>query len=297
MTTPSDRRIIFAKRYRELLDGYTSMLGTDLNAVKLATCKTLASLQTQLLAMNDRFANAQTSASDVDQFLKMTATVASLLDSIGLAHVQTSTSYAAEDERRILHDAFKRVIAARQTVDVSDHVEGCRCLPCLAQRESRPSPAAEPKTMPAPAEPGTVKAPNGQGKPPSAPKPPASPNTPNLKLVASSATAGPAPPASTGCLTDQRQALTAKAEALRREIHVLAEPSLTDATVRIRRDQLQSDLNVIEADLQTVNAEIAKQQAASSSTRLYFESIRNAGGPPGLQSFDVDPAWPHLKGM
>ena len=85
----ADRQsLAWAKTFKELLDGFTEALGGEnITPARRAIARTVATLQTELSVLGDRFAASGRGASvdDLNLFLKISATVASLLESVGLS--------------------------------------------------------------------------------------------------------------------------------------------------------------------------------------------------------------------
>jgi hypothetical protein len=75
-----------------------------------------------------------------------------------------------------------------------------------------------------------------------------------------------------------------------KEISRLSDPALTDPAARIQRDQRQSDVNVVEAELQHVRSELEKAaRTGPSATELFFQSAGYGNAA------DVIPWWPGMS--
>jgi hypothetical protein len=204
-----DQRLIWAARYRELLEGFTEALGGEsITPTRKAMAKTLATLQAQLSTLSDRFANTQGGTpDDVAQFLKISDTIATLLESVGLKQaMQQPVVNDGTDAREELQAILNRLFEAQLTeekhgvfrhrrseklIDNRDHIDGCMCEPCVWQRNASPEEIAEAiewrshHGMSAP--PGVV-VPEPSPVSPSSPKPP-------VLTVAKSEPPAPPPPA------------------------------------------------------------------------------------------------------
>jgi hypothetical protein len=87
-----DRQSVWVRTYKELLAGFVAALGGPerITPTQKATARTIAVLQTELQMLASRFASGGrgASAEDLNQFLKVSATVATLMDSVGLTKQQ-----------------------------------------------------------------------------------------------------------------------------------------------------------------------------------------------------------------
>jgi hypothetical protein len=94
----NDRQAAWTKRYGELLKEFIAALGGEsITPTMRATAKVLATLQTELSLLSDRFATTGrgASADDLSLFLKLAEKVADLLESIGLG--PKPQSHSADD--------------------------------------------------------------------------------------------------------------------------------------------------------------------------------------------------------
>ena len=102
--TVDRRTAAWAARYQELLQGLTHALGSDIPPAKLAICRTAAVLQTELTMLGDQFASGRgASGDDLNTFIKISATIGGLLQSIGLDHVlqkPPAIDHASGDDAR-----------------------------------------------------------------------------------------------------------------------------------------------------------------------------------------------------
>jgi hypothetical protein len=115
----SDQRSVFISRYKSLLSDFTSAMGGEsANATRRALGSTLASLQAQLLGLNDKFANGSGSPDEVSQFLKISGAIVDLLTAAGLSQaLQTEripSAHELDDARDDIRAAYLRVLATRQ---------------------------------------------------------------------------------------------------------------------------------------------------------------------------------------
>ena len=116
----ADRQsLAWAKTFKELLDGFTEALGGEnITPARRAIARTVATLQTELSVLGDRFAASGrgASADDLNQFLKISATVASLLESVGLDQSQPASQNppAADGTRAKLESLLTSLVRARQ---------------------------------------------------------------------------------------------------------------------------------------------------------------------------------------
>ena len=111
--------LAWAKTFKELLDGFTEALGGEnITPARRAIARTVATLQTELSVLGDRFAASGrgASADDLNQFLKISATVASLLESVGLDQSQPASQNppAADGTRAKLESLLTSLVRARQ---------------------------------------------------------------------------------------------------------------------------------------------------------------------------------------
>jgi hypothetical protein len=149
----TDRRTAaWAAKYKELLQGLTHALGDNPPPAKLAICRTAAILQTELSTLGDQFASgAGASADDLNTFMKISATIGGLLQSIGLDQVLQKPPIeqnGVAGARAELQQLFDRIAARRDleeskgvyrdregnVLDSVGHVQGCECMPCRWRR-------------------------------------------------------------------------------------------------------------------------------------------------------------------
>jgi hypothetical protein len=151
-----DRQSIeWARTYKTLLADFTRMLGGDaITPARAAIARNIAVMQCELALMANRFAASGrgASAEELQEFLKISSTVAGLMESVGLAKPQEPIpdQREAENDLAFLRDAFQRVIGARleeesrgvfrdkddNIIDASTHVLGCACEPCQWRRDN-----------------------------------------------------------------------------------------------------------------------------------------------------------------
>jgi hypothetical protein len=306
--TKNDMRETWTKRYGELLRDFTESLGGEqITPTRRAMAKTLASLQTQLLALNDKFASSGGSPDEMAQFLRISTAITDLLAAAGVGQTireqSVPTTRETEDLTAELRHALNFALSNRldeqacgifrdrnnEIVDTADHPQGCRCQPCTWHRERQDIVAVSDigNVIPeAPHEPAVVKAPAPlpQLRVVQKPAPPSQPVSPPAKAES-------APPPSVGDLQEQRRILTNRCDDLRRQISALCDRALTNTDARSQRDRMQADLNVPESELNQLNASIAKA-TPSEATRLFFENPFAGRSPYDMSP---DPSWPRLR--
>jgi hypothetical protein len=123
--TVDRRTAAWAARYQELLQGLTHALGSDIPPAKLAICRTAAVLQTELTMLGDQFASGRgASGDDLNTFIKISATIGGLLQSIGLDQVlqrpPTNDRASGDDARAKLLAMVNNHVRARET----EHAQG-----------------------------------------------------------------------------------------------------------------------------------------------------------------------------
>jgi hypothetical protein len=153
--TVDRRTVAWAKTYRETLRNLFDSLGGEENVApaKLAIARTLAVLQTELSVLTDRFAadGRGGSPDDINRFLKISDTVASLLAALGLGKpLQQSGQNHAENAHAALQAVLEGIMRVRadeeakgifrdragSVIDNRGHVEGCECEPCCWRRST-----------------------------------------------------------------------------------------------------------------------------------------------------------------
>jgi hypothetical protein len=263
----SDQRTVFITRYKALLADFTTALGGEaISPARKALAVQLASLQAQLLGLNDKFANGSGSADDVSQFLKFSSAITDVLSTAGLAQAMRDqripSAREAEDERAALKAAFGRVIAMRRQDAERTSAESS----AIAK-----APDEEPAAV--------------------APKPPA------LRVVAPAPEAPPpeAPSPNSGDLDERRIALSRKRDAIAREISNLAEPALVNSEACARRDRLMHDQSALDAELCEVNAVLAKRAADQATTTPILQFGGSERICPSDWSASANPNWPRLR--
>jgi hypothetical protein len=119
--TADRQTVAWAKRYQELLRDFTETLGGEnISPARRATVRTIATLQTELSVLGDRFAANGRGASpdDLSLFLKISATVGGLLESVGLGQPLRQYSVdenpPAECAHTKLHAILTNLIRARK---------------------------------------------------------------------------------------------------------------------------------------------------------------------------------------
>ena len=315
----TDRR--WAAKFQELLQGFTDALGGDnIPPAKLAICRTIATLQTQLTVMGDQFANGAVGADDLNTFMKVAATVGSLLQSIGLDQVLQKPPVdqsRGSDAHAKLEEAFNKIIAARvfeeskgvfrtrngDVLDNTGHVEGCECEPCHWRRGASDEEAAEaaewrnkfigraiaPPRHRAVAEPVVVAS---KAEPPS---PPA------LTIVAGTDAVRPEPkpadPPPTSGLEERRHTLIGERDTLERERNRLAEEVLTNPALGARLNETIASQAAIEHELRQIEHEMRKRTAEQPDSTTAFLQWSAGGGGSGLIDFSpaANPNWPRLR--
>ena len=149
----ADRRTAaWAAKYSELLQTFADALGgDDIPPAKLAICRTIATLQTELSVLGNQFANGAVGADDLNKYIKISATVGTLLQSIGLDQVLQKPPVDQSrggDAHEKLMEILDKIVAARvfeeskgvfrnrngDVLDNTNHVEGCECKPCHWRR-------------------------------------------------------------------------------------------------------------------------------------------------------------------
>src|SRR5262245_1945422 len=82
----TDRQTTWVKRYQQLLEAFVEHMGGEENIspIQRATACNLATLQTELAVLRDRFANGKSAAEDLNLYLRLTGQVNDLLKSAGL---------------------------------------------------------------------------------------------------------------------------------------------------------------------------------------------------------------------
>jgi hypothetical protein len=145
--TANRQTVAWAKQYKELLTTFTEALGGEnISPTKRAIVKTIATLQTELAVLSDRFAanGKGASADDLNMFLKISTTVGGLLESVGLGQpLQTSPAEGghtkleailtnlvhgrqAEEAQGIFRDAEGNVITDPERVALEQQIYNLR---------------------------------------------------------------------------------------------------------------------------------------------------------------------------
>ena len=120
MTAPSKQTVAWATKYRELLRGYIDILGgTNITPTRRALAETIATLQTELSQLTDRFASNGRGGStdDLNLFLKLSGTITELMRTAGLGaslEQPIVEQHDAENVHAKLATIFENIIAARK---------------------------------------------------------------------------------------------------------------------------------------------------------------------------------------
>jgi hypothetical protein len=273
----SDQRSVFISRYKSLLDDFTESLGGEaISPARKALAVQLASLQAQLLGLNDKFANGSGSADEVNQFLKFSSAITDLLSTAGLAQAMRDqripSAREAEDERAALKAAFGRVIAMRRQDAARTSAESSAVA--KAPDEEPAMAAPKPPVL-------RVVEPASEAPSPIAPAPESGTTVP---------TSSPA-----GDLDDRYLALSRKRDATAREISNLAEAALTSSDARARRDGLMADKTAIDAELKEIRAALAKRAADQATTTPILQFGGSERICPSDWSASANPNWPRLR--
>ena len=314
----ADRRTAaWAAKYSELLQAFTDALGGDnIPPAKLAICRTIATLQTELSVLGDQFANGAVGADDLNKYIKISATVGTLLQSIGLDQVLQKPPVDQSrggDAHEKLMEIFDKIVAARvfeeskgvfrnrngDVLDNTNHVEGCECEPCHWRRGVGDVEAAEAaewrnKFIGRAIEPPRHREPVVVASKAEPPPPPALTIVAGTDAVCPETKPADPPPPASG-LEERRHTLTGQRNELERERGRLAEEALTNPAVRARLNEIIGCQAALDAELRTIDIAIAK--AAPDSTTTAF--LQWSGMTDGMRFHDWSPAsnpnWPRLR--
>src|ERR1035437_6715143 len=112
----ADRRTTqWAERYSLLLRSHLESMGSNVSAAKRALAETISTLQCELAVLQDKLASGGRGgdAGDLTLFLKLSSTVAELLESAGLKQ-STTVDHSGDAARDKLAAAIHGLIRARE---------------------------------------------------------------------------------------------------------------------------------------------------------------------------------------
>jgi hypothetical protein len=326
--TADRQTMAWARQYQEFLNGFVEALGGEqITPIRRALASQLATLQTELARLSDRFAAGGKGASseDLNQFLKISGQISELLRSAGLTAAQQApvvdqrgddareklvallTNLARckqEDEANgIFRDASGAIITDEKQLAVEQQIYALRHglvepAPVIAASaepaKALPSlrvvpPAAEPPKPP------TKLAARARGAPVDRHGKPipgigiTALAYPNASLVEARR---PPPPD----LFEKHNELSRSRADLEKQRGRLCEEVLSNPARRVLLDETTAKLAAVDSELAEIKTKMAAWQAAQSTTDSYLEwSARGGDSRITDWSLQSNPSWDHLR--